>query len=97
MNIIALNLWIFLILLSANCQKNAFEEYGNSAVQKYQNAQQLDERITLQQVQEAIRAFYAANGHYPENIEEVEKITGISMDEGLYEYSPSSGILSLKK
>ena len=92
-------LFFFLVsfILAFTSCKNPVEEYGDTVIKTYKGTQQFGKQINLKQLQESIKAFYAANGRYPKDLEEISDFAGIKLDVDKYDYDPSTGIIKIKK
>lgn len=86
---------LFAALFFAACteQQDPVQRYGTSLTDSYAKAKALDKSVNMQQVQNAIHQFYAANGRYPNDLDEASSASGLSLKSGNYEYSPATGIL----
>lgn len=89
---------IYLILAFVSCgeSKNPAKRSGDTVIDVYQNVDKFSNKINLQQLQESIRVFHAANGRYPADIGELENFSGIKLDNDKYHYDPSAGIIKYK-
>ena len=96
---VKLPLLLFLVCFTftfASC-KNPVEEYGDTVIKTYKGTQQFGKEVELKQLQESIKAFNAAHSRYPKDLEEISDFTGITLDDGKYDYDPSTGVIKLKK
>ncbi|MDH5201986.1 MAG: hypothetical protein OEZ31_09215 [Nitrospirota bacterium] len=96
---VKLLLLLFLVcftLTFTSC-KNPVEEYGDTVIKTYKGTQQFGKEVSLKQLQESIKAFHAAHGRYPKDLEEIRNFTGLNLDGDKYDYDPSLGIIKLKK
>ena len=80
-----------------SCERNPVEEYGKGVTGAYKGAQKVEERTSIQNLQESIRAFHAANGRYPNDLKELSDFAGLSLEESTYSYSPSDGTIRRKE
>lgn len=88
---------IGITIIFASCEnKNPAEKAGDALIRTYKNTQQFGDRTSLQNLQESIKAFYAANGRYPRDLKELEGFTGIALDSNKYEYDPLKGTIAQK-
>jgi hypothetical protein len=88
---------LLLVLASCSDDKNPAQQYGNTMVQSYKSAQKLDAKVNIEQVRKSIQEFYAANGRFPADLNEVSSFNGISLKSDNYDYNPSTGILTEKQ
>ena len=91
---------VFAILatIGFGCEsKNTLEQSGNTLIKSYKNTQKFGDKTSLQNVQEAIRTFYGANGRYPNDLKELEGFTGVTLDSSRYEYDPSTGTITQRE
>ncbi|MGD1076269.1 MAG: hypothetical protein ABR903_09390 [Thermodesulfovibrionales bacterium] len=87
-----------LVSVLASCDtKNPVEQYGTSAVKAYKNTQQLGGKADIHNLQEAIKAFHAANDRYPKDLKELGDFTGSPLDGSKYDYDPSQGTIRQKE
>lgn len=82
------------IMVSCSDDKNSAQQYGNTMMQSYKSAQKLDAKVNVQQVQKSIQEFYAANGRYPANLNELSLFSGLTLKSDKYDYNPSNGSLT---
>ncbi len=88
-----------LVLATAACtdEKNPAQQYGNTTVQTYRNVQKFEKKIDLQQAQKSLQEFYAANGRYPADLNELSHFSGLALDSGQYDYNATTGSLTPKQ
>ncbi len=85
-------------LIIASCKENnPAQQYGNTLTQSYKSAQKLDAKVNVQQVQKSIQEFYAANGRYPADLNELSSFSGLTLKSDNYNYNPVDGTLVEKK
>ncbi len=84
-------------LVSCSDDKNPVQQYGNSMVQSYKNAQNVKHKTDVQQAQRSIQEFHAANGRYPADLNEVSAISGTRLAGDNYDYDPATGTLKEKQ
>ena len=89
---------LFFILFFVACDdhKNPAKRYGDTAVDTYQNVKKFGAEVSLQRLQESIKAFNAVNGRYPKDIEELENFSGIKLGNDRYQYDPSTGVINYR-
>jgi len=90
-------LFILFIFACDEKPKNPVSEYGDALIDSYKKGQQAGETANLDAVKRAIEGYHAANGKYPESLEEAEEFMGTKIDISKYEYDPLTGRVSLKK
>ena len=83
--------------LIVSCNDNPVQPYGNTMMQSYKSAQKLDEKVNVQQVQKAIQEFYAANGRYPADLNELSSASGLTLKGDNYVYNPENRALTEKQ
>jgi hypothetical protein len=77
--------------------KNPVAEYGDAMIHSYQRGQQAGEAMNLEAVRSAVKAYHAADGAYPGDLEKVEPLLGGSkLDFSKYDYNPQNGTVELK-
>jgi sulfatase maturation enzyme AslB (radical SAM superfamily) len=86
-----------LALVSCTDDKNPAQQYGNTMAQSYKSARKLDNKVNVQQVQKSIQEFYAANGRYPADLNEVSAFNGITLKSDNYDYNPVTGSITEKQ
>jgi len=79
-----------------SCNDNPAQHYGTTMVQAYKNAQKLDAKINIEQIQKSIQEFYAANGRYPADLDELSTTSGLTLKSDNYIYNPVTGTLTEK-
>jgi hypothetical protein len=82
---------------SCSDDKNPVQQYGNTMVQSYKSAQKLDSTVNILQVRKSIQDFYAANGRYPADLNEVSSFNGLSLKSDNFDYNPATGELTEKQ
>jgi len=87
----------FVTLASCKDDKNPAQQYGNTILQSSKKAKDVDSTVNLQQVQKSIQEFYAANGKYPADLNELTKFNGMTLKSDKYEYNPATGNLIEKQ
>lgn len=88
---------LLLAISSCTDDKNPVQQYGNTMTQSYKSAQKLDAKVNVQQVQKSIQEFYAANGRYPADLNEISSFNGMTLKSDHYEYDPGTGTLTEKQ
>jgi len=92
-------LFIFLaaLVVLAACTDNPVQQYGNTMTQSLKSAKKLDSTVNVQQVQKSIQEFYAANGRYPADLNELSAFNGITLKSDKYDYDSATGMLTEKQ
>jgi hypothetical protein len=85
-----------LVLASCSDDKNPVQQYGNTMTQSYNSARKLDSKVNLLEVRKSIQEFYAANGRYPADLNELSAFNGIALKGDKYAYDPATGTLMEK-
>ncbi len=84
--------------LVAGCeQKNPLSEYGDALISSYEKGKKGGEDANLKNIRDAVQAYHAANGKYPESLKEVESMMGSPVNPDLYQYNPETGEIKLKE
>ena len=86
-----------LILQSCSDEKNPVQQYGNTMTQSRKSAQNLDSKVNILEVRKSIQEYYAANGRYPADLNELAGFNGITLKGDKYEYDPANGTLVEKQ
>jgi len=87
-----------LILILSSCtDSNPVQQYGSGVKDAYNSARKLDSKVNVLEVRKSIQEFYAANGRYPADLNELSGFNGITLKGDKYEYDPSSGNLTEKQ
>ena len=76
--------------------RNSVKEYGNALINSYKDARDAAVTADFELTRRAIQQFHAANGEYPENLQEPAKFIGIEINADIYEYNPRTGSITLK-
>jgi hypothetical protein len=86
-----------LTVASCNNDKNPAQQYGNTLVQPLKSAKKLDATVNVQEVRKSIQEFYAANGKYPADLNEVSTFNGMMLKSDQFDYDPATGNLTEKR
>lgn len=89
-------LYLILAFVSCSDSKSPAKKSGDTVIDTYQNVKKFGSEVNLQRLQESIKAFYAVNGRYPEDIEELENFSGIKLGNDRYYYDPSTGAINYR-
>lgn len=94
---------IFLALLclslASGCEEpsnNPVKEYGVGLVNSYDKSKKAASAANLDAIKRTIAAFRAANGRYPESLDETAAFMGAEIDTDAYDYDPGTGQVTLK-
>jgi len=85
---------IALLAIVSCSDNNPAQQYGSTLTQSYKSAQKLDANVSLQQARKSIQEFYAANGRYPADLNELSTATGLALRSDKYVYDPERGTLT---
>jgi hypothetical protein len=89
--------FLLTLFMVVSCSDNKpVEQYGTTMIQSYKSAQKLHADVNLQQIQKSIQEFYAANGRYPADLNELKTTCGLELKSGNYVYNPENGTLTEK-
>ncbi len=78
------------------CKDNPAQQYGNTMTQSLKSAKSVDAKVNVEEVSKSIQEFYAANGRYPADLDELSKFNGITLKSDKYDYDPATGMLTDK-
>lgn len=84
-------------LASCESQNNPAQQYGNTMVHSLQSAKKLDSTVNVLEVKKSIQEFYAANGGYPADLDELSAFNGMALKRDNYDYDPATGNLTEKR
>jgi hypothetical protein len=91
-----ITIYIIVGMISCSDSKSPAKKSEDTLIDVYQNVDKFGNKINLQQLQESIRAFHAANERYPADMEELENFSGIKLDDDKYYYDPSTGVIKYR-
>jgi hypothetical protein len=77
--------------------KNSAQQYGNTLVQPLKSAKKLDAAVNVLEVKKSIQEFYAANGRYPADLNELSTFNGMTLKSDQFDYDPATGSLTEKR
>ncbi len=98
MNTVRVGLFLLLCaVVSCSEEKNPVQQYGNTLTESYKTTKKLDKDVNVQQVQQSILEFNAANGRYPADLSELSSFSKLTLKSDNYEYNPENGTLTEKK
>jgi len=89
-------LFVSLALVSCSDEKNPAKQYGDTMVQSLKSAKSIDNKVNVEEVRKSIQEFYAANGRYPADLNEVAAFNGMTLKSDKYNYDPTTGTLTEK-
>lgn len=90
---------LLLVSFASGCEeapKNPVEEYGMGLVNSYGRSKEAASAANLDALRRTIAAFRAANGRYPESLDEVAAFMGSDVDPDAYDYDPETGKIALR-
>jgi hypothetical protein len=93
--------WIILFglcfaLSACSDDKNPAQQYGNTMVQSLKTTKSVEKKVNVLAVQKSIQEYYAANGRYPADLNDVETFNGMVLESDKYDYDPATGTLTQK-
>jgi hypothetical protein len=89
-------LGLCLALFACNDDRNPAQQYGNSLVQPLKTTKSVEKKVNVLEMQKSIQEFYAANGRYPADLNEVAAFNGMALESDKYDYDPATGSLTPK-
>ncbi len=84
------------LLMLVSCTDNPAQQYGNTMTQSLQSAKSVENRVNVGEVRKSIQEFYAANGRYPADLNELKAFNGMTLKSDKYEYDSTTGTLTEK-
>jgi hypothetical protein len=84
-----------LAITSCNNDQNP-AQYGNALVQPLKSAKKLDATVNVLEIKKSIQEFYAANGRYPADLNELSAFNGMTLKSDQFNYDPATGNLTEK-
>jgi hypothetical protein len=84
-------------LTIASCTDNPAKQYGNTIVQPLKSAKKLDVTVNVLEVKKSIQEFYAGNGRYPADLNELSTFNGMTLKSDQFDYDPATGNLTEKR
>jgi hypothetical protein len=85
-----------LTIASCNNDQNP-AQYGNTLVQPLKSAKKLDATVNVLEVKKSIQEFYAANGRYPADLNELSTFNGLTLKSDQFDFDPATGNLTEKR
>ena len=89
-------LGLCLALFACNDDRNPAQQYGSTVVQLLKTTKSVEKKVNVLAVQKSIQEFYAANGRYPADLNEVAAFNGMALESDRYDYDPATGTLTPK-
>ncbi len=90
--ILSVILGSFILTSCDSRQANPVDTYVGAV----KNAGEVSKTASLDAVRQSIVAYHAANGKYPESLQDVEDMVGSRLDVSRYNYDPQTGTVTLK-
>jgi hypothetical protein len=87
----------FLAVAACSDEQNPAKQYGNTMVNSLKTTKKVEKNVDVLTMQRSIQEFYAANGRYPADLNEVAAFNGMTLNSDQYEYDPSTGSLTQKQ
>ncbi len=84
-------------IASCNNDQNPAQQYGKTMVQSLKSAKKLDATVNVLEVKKSIQEFYAANGRYPADLNELSTFNGMTLKSDQFDYDPATGNLIEKR
>jgi hypothetical protein len=84
-------------LTIASCTDNPAQQYGNTVIQPLKSAKKLDATVNALEINKSIQEFYAANGRYPSDLNELSTFNGMTLKSDQFDYDPATGSLTQKR
>lgn len=82
------------LFLLSGCEENPVRDYGTGLVETYKSTEKKAGAANLAVAQRTVEAFRAANGRYPESLDELKSFSTIELDPSVYDYDPATGRIS---
>jgi hypothetical protein len=89
-------LGLYLVLTGCSDDKNPVQQFGNTLLQPLKTTKAVEKKVNVLEVQKSIQEFYAANGRYPADLNEVTAFNGMTLESDRYDYNPATGTLTQK-
>jgi hypothetical protein len=94
--------WMALLLSTsllsvASCTDNPAKQHGDTMVHSLKSAKKLDAKVNVLEVKRSIQEFYASNGSYPADLDELSTFNGMTLQSDQYDYDPATGNLTKKR
>jgi hypothetical protein len=91
---------LVLVSIASGCKeapKNPVEEYGMGLVNSLGRSKEAARAANLDALRRTIAAFRAANGRYPQSLEEIASFMGSDVEPDIYDYDPETGKIALRE
>jgi hypothetical protein len=90
--------FILFSMLAGGCEEksNPVAQYGDALISVHEGSKIEAQQATLQGIKNAVQVYYASNGRYPENLDEIQKLMDSPIDVSMYDYNPQNGSVALK-
>jgi len=85
-----------ILITACTEEKNAMQQTGSAIMQPLKTAKSVEKKVNVLEVQKSIQEFYAANGRYPADLNEVAAFNGMILENDKYVYDPATGTLTQK-
>ena len=86
-----------LLITACTDEKNAAQQRGSAIVQPLITTKSVEKKVNVLEVQKSIQEYYAANGRYPADLNEVAAFNGMTLESDNYTYDPTTGTLTQKQ
>ncbi len=78
-------------VLTLGCDSDRKDPVADTMIKSYHRAQDAASQANLDAVRNAVQAYQAANGKYPEALEDVRPLMGGDIDLSQFEYDRNTG------
>lgn len=85
-----------LALFACSDDRNPVQQYGHTMVESLKTTKKIEKKANVQAMQQSIQEYYAANGRYPSDLNEVAAFNGMTLESNKYDYNPETGTLTEK-
>ncbi len=92
-----LSLLLCSVAVACSEEKKTVEEYGETLTGAIPRAKQAQTASDLRTVQQAVQAFYAEQGHYPDRLEDLPLVQDQRLDVSRFAYNSTTGSVSWKE
>ncbi|HEX9136492.1 MAG TPA: hypothetical protein VF905_06065 [Nitrospirota bacterium] len=87
-------LGLCLALFACTDDKNPAQQYGNTMVDSLKTTKKIEQKVNVQTVRKSIQEYYAANGRYPTDLNEIAALSGVTLENGKFDYNSETGTLT---
>ena len=84
------------LMTACTDEKNAARQRGSTIVQPLITTKNVEKKVNVLEVQKSIQEYYAANGRYPVDLNEVTAFNGMTLESDRNIYDPATGTLTQK-